>query len=78
MIHVFFSKLGYHSDNGLSPVWHQAIIGIDAVVVLIGPLQTNSIEILGQNKTILIQQNEYENVVCKVAAILSRPHCVNP
>ena len=33
------------SDNGLSPVWHQAIIWINAGILLIGPLGTNFSEI---------------------------------
>ena len=30
-----------------------------------------------QNSYIFIQENAYENVVCQMAAILSRPQCVN-
>ena len=29
------------SDNGLSPVWHQAIIQLNASLLLIGPLKRN-------------------------------------
>ena len=30
-----------------------------------------------RNKTIFIEENEFENVVCKMATILSGPQCVN-
>ena len=30
-----------------------------------------------QNSNIFIQENAFESVVCKMAAILSRPQCVN-
>ena len=32
---------------------------------------------LNQNSYIFIQENAFENVICKMAAILSRPYCVN-
>ena len=31
---------------------------------------------LKQNSYIFIQENAFENVVCEMAAILSRPQCV--
>ena len=30
-----------------------------------------------QNSSIFIEENAFESVVCKMAAILSRPQCVN-
>ena len=30
-----------------------------------------------QNSHIFIQENAFENIVCEIAAILSRPQCVN-
>ena len=33
---------------------------------------------LTQNTMIFIKENECENIVCEMAAILSRPQCVNP
>ena len=59
------------SDNGLSPGRRQAIILTNAGILLIGPLGTNSSEIV-----IFIQEKAFENVVWKMAAILSRPQCV--
>ena len=32
---------------------------------------------LNQNTTILIQENDFNNVVCEMAVILSQPQCVN-
>ena len=45
-------------------------------MLLIVPLRTNFIEIFNQNWIIFIQENAIENVVCEMASILSRPHCV--
>ena len=45
--HICVSKLPIiGSDNGLSPGWRQAIIWINAGILLIGPLGTNFNEIL--------------------------------
>ena len=56
------------SDNGLSPDRRQAIIWTNAGLLLIGPLGTNFNEIL-----IEILTFSFKSVVCKTAAILSRP-----
>ena len=48
----------------------QAIIWTNAWILLIGLLGTNFSEIF-------IHENAFENVVCEMAAILSRPQCVN-
>ena len=69
--HICVSKqtiLG--SDNGLAPGRHQAIIWTNAGILLIRTLGT-------RNSYIFIQENVFENVVRKLAAILSRPQCVN-
>ena len=65
-------------DNGLSPGRHQAIVWNNAGILLIGPLETNFSEILilNRNSYIFIQENAFQNVVWKMAAILSRPRCV--
>ena len=52
---------------------HQAITCAYAGSLLIGPLETY----FSQNLHIFIQENAFENVVCKLAAILSRPQYVN-
>ena len=59
------------SDNGLSPGRRQAIIWTNAELLLNGSLGTNFHEIL-----IEILENVFENVVCEMASILSRPQCV--
>ena len=47
MMHIWVSKLAIIGwDNGLSPGRRQAIIWINAGILLIGPLGTNFIEIL--------------------------------
>ena len=62
------------SDNGLSApshylnqCWH--IVNW----TLRNKLQWN----LNRNSYILIQENTFENVVCEMASLLSRPQCVN-
>ena len=55
----------------------QAIIWTNAGIWLIGPHETNFSEILIEILTIFIHENEFESVVCEMAAILSRPQCVN-
>ena len=61
------------SDNGLSPGRRQAIIWTNAGMMLIGPLGTNFSD---WNLYIFIKENAFENAVWKMAAILSRPQCV--
>ena len=47
MTHICINKITIiDSDNGLSPEWHQAIIGTSAGILLIGPWRTNFSEIL--------------------------------
>ena len=75
--HLCVSKLTIiGSDNGLSPGRRQAIVWTIAWILLIGPLGTNFSEI---SKFIHFhfQGNVFENVVWKMAAILSRPQCVD-
>ena len=55
------------SDNGLSPGRRQAIIWNNAVILLMGPLGMDLMNIF-------VQENALENV-CEMASILSRPHC---
>ena len=63
------------SDSDLSPDQQQAIIWINAIIVLIGPsgkLQWN----LNRHSRIVIHENAYKNVVCKMTAIFL-PQCIN-
>ena len=77
-MHICVSKLTIiGSDNGLLPGRRQAIIRTSAGILLIGPLGTDFSEIINQNSNIFTQENAFENVVWKMAAILSRPQCVN-
>ena len=55
------------SDNGLSPDRRQAIIWTNAG----NPVKFN------QKYNVYIQENAFERVVWKTAAILSQPQCVN-
>ena len=63
------------SDNGLSPIWRQAIILINARLLSIRPLGTNFSQIF-----IKIQKFSFmkmhlkisENIICEMAAILSK------
>ena len=68
------TKIG--SDNGLSPGWPQAINWTSAGILSIERLGTNFSEILIEMKTFSFKENEFENGVCEMASILSRPQCV--
>ena len=74
--HICDSKLTtLGSDNGLSPGRRQTIMWTSAGILLIGPLRTNFSEIV-VIEIHTFQGNTFENV-WKMAAILSRPQCVN-
>ena len=62
--------------NGLSPGPCQALIWANAGILLIRTLGTKFSEVLSELK-IFIQENAFENGICKMASILPRPHCVN-
>ena len=59
------------SDNGLSPVQHQAIICTNAGLLSIGPLGRNFTEIC-----IEIQTFSFKKMHLKMSSISSRPQCV--
>ena len=65
------------SDNGLSPSQRQAIIWTNAGILLIRLLGTNFSEILIEIHTSSFKKMHLKDVVCKKAAILSRPKCVD-
>ena len=65
------------SDNGLSPGRRQAIIWTNTGIFLIGPIETNFNEILSEIIIFSFKKNTLQCVVCEMAAILSRPQCVN-
>ena len=71
--HICISKLTIiGSDNGLLPGQRQAIIWTNVGILLIGPLGTNSSEIL-----IEIGIFSLKKMYLEMAAILSRPQFVN-
>ena len=70
--HICVSKLYVGSDNCLSPGRRQAIIWHIVNSNLRNKLQWN----LKRNSCVFIQENEFENVVCEMAFILSRPQFV--
>ena len=55
----------------------QGIIWTNAGMLLIWPLGTNFSEILIEILYIFIRENVFENLICEIAAILSRPQYVN-
>ena len=65
------------SDNGLSPVRHQAIIWTNAVILSIRPYGTYFSEIVIQNSKVFIKGNALEHIVCEMAAICYLSQCVN-
>ena len=70
-IYALVNRVSIGSDNGLSPVRHQAIIWTNAAILSIGRLWTNFSEILIKKIKIFIQENASESIVCEMAAILS-------
>ena len=70
--HICASKLTiFGSDNGLSPIWRQAIIWTNAGILLIGPLGTNFSEIL-----IGVQTFSFKKLHLKMSSAKSRPFCL--
>ena len=71
VMHICVSKLPtIGSDNGLSLGWRQAIIWINAGILLIGPLWTNFSEIL-----IEIQTSSFKKVCLKESSAKWRQSC---
>ena len=75
-IYASVNRVSIGSENGESPSRCQAIILTNAGILLNGPLGANFSVMLIKNLYILIHENAFENVVWKIAAILSRPQCV--
>ena len=70
--HICVSKLIIiDSDNGLSPVWRQAIIWTNAGILLIGPLGTNFSEILSEIHTF-----SFKKMRLKMSSGKWRPFCL--
>ena len=61
----------------MSPVWHQAISWTNTDLLSIRPLGTNFSEIQFEIKKKFINENAFENVICKMATILSRGMSLN-
>ena len=76
MTYICVSKLAIiGSDNGLLPGRRQVINWISVGILFIGPSGINCN--FNRNVHIFIQENAFENVVCKMASILSRPQCAD-
>ena len=65
------------SDNGLSPGWHQAIILTNAEILIFRTLGTNFNDIFIEIHTFSFKRINLEMSSLEMAAILSRPQCVN-
>ena len=77
MTHICVSKLTIiGSGNGLSPGRRQAIIWTNVGILLIQTLGTNFSEILGEIHSFSFRENTFENVICVIASIWSRPQWV--
>ena len=76
--HICISKWAIiGSDNGLSPGRRQAIIWTNNGWYIVKWAPRNKLQWnLNQNSYIFIQENVFEIVVWKMAAILSQPQCV--
>ena len=67
-IYASVNRVSIGSDNGLLPIRRQAFIQTNTGFLSIKPLGTN----LNQNTNIFIEENVADNIVCEMAAILSR------
>ena len=77
VMHIFVNKLiNIVSDNGLSPGRRKAIILSNDGILLIRPPRNKLQWNCNRNTDIVIQENPFEVVVWKMAAILSRPQWV--
>ena len=77
VMHICISKLTtIGSDNGLSPNRRHAIIWTNAGILFYWTLRNKLQWNLLRNSCIFIRENAFENVIWKIAAILSRPQCV--
>ena len=65
------------SGNGLPQVRWQAITWSDTDLFSIGPLGTNFCEILNKMQQFSLKKMNFEDIVCKVSAILYSPHDVD-
>ena len=66
------TRVSIGSDNGLSPIRRLTIIWTNASLLSIKTQERNFSEILQVQTFYLIQENASENIVCEMAAILSR------
>ena len=73
--YICISKLTIIGSDNVASL---GIIWTNAGILLIGPPETNFSEILIIFFYIFIQENAFENIVWKMAAILSLPQCVKP
>ena len=64
------------SDNGSSSGRRQAIIWINAGILLVGPLGTNFSEIVIEFQTFSFKKMHLKKSICEMAAILYRPQYV--
>ena len=75
-MHIFISKLTIiGSDNGLSPGWCHAIIWISARIFLIGPLGTNTSEILSGIQTFSFKKIHLNMLSAKWHPLVSALMC---
>ena len=77
--HVWVSELPIiGSDNGLAPGQRQALIWTNTEILFIGTIGTTFSETLIEIHPFSFKKMhlKFENVVWKMAAILSRPQCV--
>ena len=70
-MYVLVNRVSIGSDNGLSPIWRQAIIWTNARLLLIGPSWTNFSEILTKLQNFSFVKMHLKKIDCEMAAILS-------
>ena len=78
-MHICVTKLTIiGSDNGLR-AWSAPSHYLNKCWNIVNSNLRNNLQwTLNRNSYISIQENVFENIVCKMAAILSGPQCINP
>ena len=73
-IFASINQVSICSDNGLLPIWHQAIIWINSGLLLIGPAGTNLSGISIKIQQYSHKKMNFKILSCKISAVMSWPN----
>ena len=75
-MHICFGKPGHRRFRKWLVAWKETNHHLNICTLPMGSIETKLWWISNQNRTIFIEENEFENVVCKMTVILSWSQCV--